>query len=261
MLQANKDVLQADTRVNLISIRQRELTLYTDNLRNLSTVGVILAGIAFYGLIYTKKPYYQEASQASQAAYVFSLTVVQGLAFHVSFGATLITILGPGRALRCSELGDMHIAVDSMREESKHVRQMLLTTVYGCMAVMVTYAWLGTVKNSIFTSVLLTCCAILSVLTLAKTVRTIRETFKIPVHGLNTGVFHASNEESGPQHAGAGAAGSASRERDYQALPQQEQRAAAEHQQAGRVAVVPDARPRMRPPPREGLGSQQTDLL
>ena len=51
MLDADKSALEARTRVNLLSIRSRELLLYTNNAHAVGTVGAITAGIAYYGLV------------------------------------------------------------------------------------------------------------------------------------------------------------------------------------------------------------------
>jgi hypothetical protein len=51
MLYADKAALENRTKVKLLSVRERELTLYTNNCRTVGTVSALMAGIAYSALV------------------------------------------------------------------------------------------------------------------------------------------------------------------------------------------------------------------
>ena len=51
MLFADKAALENRTKVKLLTIRERELTLYTNNCRTVGTVSALMAGIAYSALV------------------------------------------------------------------------------------------------------------------------------------------------------------------------------------------------------------------
>lgn len=51
MLDADKKVIEANARVNVLELRDKEIELYTQNCRTLGTVGAIMAGLSYYGLV------------------------------------------------------------------------------------------------------------------------------------------------------------------------------------------------------------------
>ena len=51
MLYADKAALENRTKVKLLTIRERELTLYTNNCRTVGTVSALMAGIAYSALV------------------------------------------------------------------------------------------------------------------------------------------------------------------------------------------------------------------
>ena len=53
MLYADKAALENRTKVKLLTIRERELTLYTNNCRTVGTVSALMAGIAYSALVRT----------------------------------------------------------------------------------------------------------------------------------------------------------------------------------------------------------------
>lgn len=56
MLYADKAALENRTKVKLLSIRERELTLYTNNCRMVGTVSALMAGIAYSALVCHRPP-------------------------------------------------------------------------------------------------------------------------------------------------------------------------------------------------------------
>ena len=51
MLYADKAALENRTKVRLLMIRERELTLYTQIMRTVGTVSALMAGIAYTALV------------------------------------------------------------------------------------------------------------------------------------------------------------------------------------------------------------------
>ena len=154
MLYADKAALENRTKVRLLSIRERELTLYTNNCRTVGTVSALMAGIAYSALIYTKMAYFQESSIAQQFCYITGLVVCMCLSLRNVLGTTMLTMLGPGKALRGPD-GSMHAAVDGMLDAFDGISYVQHLTVYSFMATSVVYAW-GAASMSVFSSVLLT---------------------------------------------------------------------------------------------------------
>ena len=56
MLFADKAALENRTKVKLLTIRERELTLYTNNCRTVGTVSALMAGIAYSALVRNALP-------------------------------------------------------------------------------------------------------------------------------------------------------------------------------------------------------------
>ena len=154
MLFADKAALENRTKVRLLSIRERELTLYTNNCRTVGTVSALMAGIAYSALIYTKMAYFHDSSQLSQFLYVIGLTVCMCLSLSNVLGTTMLTMLGPGKALRGPD-GSMHAAVDGMLNAFEEIAIAQHLTIYTFMLTTIFYAW-GAASPSIITSTLLT---------------------------------------------------------------------------------------------------------
>ena len=52
MLFANKQALETELKVALLSIRERELALYAENCRSIGSISCMLAGFAYVTLTY-----------------------------------------------------------------------------------------------------------------------------------------------------------------------------------------------------------------
>ena len=98
MLFADKNALRTQLKVNMLRIRERELTYYTNNCLAISTSSALLAGFAWYGL--TEVPFDSNSDAAIQTMYLVVTTLIMGLELLTVVNATLCAILGPGLALR-----------------------------------------------------------------------------------------------------------------------------------------------------------------
>jgi hypothetical protein len=141
------------TKVKLLAIRERELSLYTNNCRTVGTVSALMAGIAYSALIYTKMAYFQESPLVQQFLYISGLVVCMCLSLRNVFGTTLLTMLGPGKALRGPD-GSMHSAVDGMLELFESIVIVQHLTIYSFMVTAFVYAW-GAATMSFISSLVL----------------------------------------------------------------------------------------------------------
>ena len=106
-----QNALRTQLKVNMLRIRERELTYYTNNCLAISTSSALLAGFAWYGL--TEVPFDSNAPAVTQTLYLVVTTLIMGLELLTVVNATLCAILGPGLALRGPD-GSMHNAVQGM---------------------------------------------------------------------------------------------------------------------------------------------------
>ena len=97
MLYADKAALENRTKLRLLAIRERELTLYTQNCFTIGTVSALMAGLAYSSLLYTKMDYFQDASAFIQAMYVMGNVTSMYLALRAMTGTTMIAMFGPGK--------------------------------------------------------------------------------------------------------------------------------------------------------------------
>jgi hypothetical protein len=123
------------------------------NCRTVGTVSSLMGGIAYTGLIYTKMAYFQQSSLLQQFLYITGLVVCMGLSLRNVFGTTMLTMLGPGKALRGPD-GSMHSAVDGMLDAFEGIVIVQHLTIYSFMATAVVYTW-GAASMSIVASILL----------------------------------------------------------------------------------------------------------
>jgi hypothetical protein len=126
MLYADKAALENRTKLRLLAIRERELTLYTQNCFTIGTVSALMAGLAYSSLLYTKMDYFQDASAFVQAMYVLGNVVSMYLALRAMTGTTMIAMFGPGKVRACapSALRDACPA-SALRAAAGHERRAL----------------------------------------------------------------------------------------------------------------------------------------
>ena len=81
--------------------------------------------------IYTKMAYFQDSPTGQQFLYICGLVVCMCLSLRNVFGTTMLTMLGPGKALRGPD-GSMHSAVDGMLESFEGIIQVQHLSIYRC---------------------------------------------------------------------------------------------------------------------------------
>mmetsp|Transcript_38096 Transcript_38096/g.76344 ORF Transcript_38096/g.76344 Transcript_38096/m.76344 type:complete len:287 (-) Transcript_38096:283-1143(-) len=239
MLYADKAALENRTKVKLLSIRERELTLYTNNCRTVGTVSALMAGIAYSALIYTKMAYFQESSTLQQFCYISGVVICMCLSLRNVLGTTMLTMLGPGKALRGPD-GSMHSAVDGMLEAFEGIATVLHLTIWTFMLTTFFFSW-GAASMSIISSVLLT--VLLLGLGYMMYVQTtiVERTFPIRKIALVSGAFFPSGSKSAEREArvGAGTMCSASPSSSVAAAPPQ----SSQRWHSAGSAVAPRAQP------------------
>jgi hypothetical protein len=142
MLYATKVQLANAARLSMLEIRQLELALYTSNARNIAVKAVLLLGIGFSGLIYTKKDYFQLAGTEFQTVYAMinMLIVLYSLLCVVQFN--LIALMGPGLALRGPD-GAVHLAIEGMMIEYRVASRWFAQATISSIILLSVYAFSG----------------------------------------------------------------------------------------------------------------------
>ena len=193
MLFADKAALENRTKVRLLTIRERELTLYTQNCHTVGTVATLMAGISHSSIIYTKLGYFQNSSTLVQTLYMTGTCICMGLSLRNVLGTTMISMLGPGKALRGPD-GSMHSAVDGMLEAFSGISRVQRGIVYSFMVTSMTLVW-GAISSSWAESVLLTALLIFLTCIMHLQIDNVERAFPLDNIALVSGAFFA--------HAGA----------------------------------------------------------
>ena len=193
MLFADKAALENRTKVRLLTIRERELTLYTKNCHTVGTVATLMAGISHSSIIYTKMGYFQNSSTFVQTLYMTGTCICMGLSLRNVLGTTMISMLGPGKALRGPD-GSMHSAVDGMLETFTGISRVQRGIVYSFMVTGMTLMW-GAISSSWAESVLLTALLIFLTCIMHLQIDNVERAFPLNDIALVSGAFFA--------HAGA----------------------------------------------------------
>jgi hypothetical protein len=82
--------------------------------------------------IYTKMAYFQESNLFVQFLYICGLVACMCLSLRNVFGTTMLTMLGPGKALRGPD-GSMHSAVDGMLDSFEGIVYVQHLSIYSCV--------------------------------------------------------------------------------------------------------------------------------
>jgi hypothetical protein len=114
MLYADKRALETNLKVSLLAIREKELNYYTQNALAVGTQAALLAGFAYSGLTQVAIPL--DSEYVLKLLYLLVTTTAMSLELLAVMNTTLLSMLGPGLALRGPD-GSMHPAVDGMMEE------------------------------------------------------------------------------------------------------------------------------------------------
>mmetsp|Transcript_7228 Transcript_7228/g.12164 ORF Transcript_7228/g.12164 Transcript_7228/m.12164 type:complete len:227 (+) Transcript_7228:77-757(+) len=111
MLFADKRALETQLKVNMITIREKELNYYTQNCQAVCTQAALLAGFAYSGLTQVAIPHDQH--YVLKLLYLIVTTTAMCLELIAVMNTTLLSMMGPGLALRGPD-GSMHPAVEGM---------------------------------------------------------------------------------------------------------------------------------------------------
>ncbi|KAL1530506.1 hypothetical protein AB1Y20_001407 [Prymnesium parvum] len=111
MLFADKRALETNLKVNLLAIREKELNYYTQNCLAVCTQSALLAGFAYSGLTQVAIP--EDAGYVLKLLYLIVTTTAMCLELIAVMNTTLLSMMGPGLALRGPD-GSMHPAVEGM---------------------------------------------------------------------------------------------------------------------------------------------------
>ena len=164
MIFAEKKALENRYRLRLIHIRERELHFYSKNCHMVGHISALLGGCMYSAFVHTQMTWFTGISGAdarpgddstlAQVLVATGMTIVMCLSLRNVLGTTMLSMLGPGKALRGPE-GSIHSAVDSMLDEFDGILSTLLRTVFSLMCVLIAYSW-GAASPSIIFSVLST---------------------------------------------------------------------------------------------------------
>ena len=121
MLYGAKQELESATRVQLLTIRQRELDFFLQACRYVAQLSAFVAGFAYTALVYATKYVDMDICDTKEMLcasmnYPFFLTLCMGLSFYCLWGAMLITLLAPAMALRGPQ-GSLQKCVDIIVQE------------------------------------------------------------------------------------------------------------------------------------------------
>ena len=197
MLFANKQALETDLKVSLLSIRERELGLYAENCRNIGSISCMLAGFAYCTLTFERSDTFSQGAAADRpvARYMYELLSFFGLLSNMAsmFGATTCSMLGPGLALRGSD-GSMDQAVEGLALEYRMIFMLFLCGVvsyYACFSVFLVLdydeGWLDA-----FLHLILVLCFLIFLRSTAKACKRIYKKFHLPPEHAIAGSFDAA---------------------------------------------------------------------
>lgn len=122
MLLADKAALQSDLAVEIMELQQRELALLTRNLQSIATQNALIAGFVFSVLVHGAPgaeeclkctPLTSWSRVALWGGYVFCVVVAMSSSLLSLLVASLVSMLGPGLALR-GPRGSMQVALRGM---------------------------------------------------------------------------------------------------------------------------------------------------
>lgn len=114
MLYADKRALVTTLKVRMLQIREKELTYYSQNCLAVGTQAALLAGFSYSGLTQVAVPL--EADYVLKLLYLLITTSAMCLELLAVMNTTLLSMMGPGLALRGPD-GSVHPAVEGMIAE------------------------------------------------------------------------------------------------------------------------------------------------
>lgn len=196
MLYADKRALETNLKVSLLQIREKELNFYSQNCLAVGTQAALLAGFAYAGLTQVAVP--EEAYLAVKLLYLIATTTAMGFELVAVLNTTLLSMLGPGLALRGPD-GSMHVAVDGMMVEYKLAFYFFLLGLISFHFSAMLFGWL---MFSNFVASTLTTSIVISLWSLYRYSSGIMTKFQLPADLVETGRFedtrNTRNDEPGP---------------------------------------------------------------
>jgi len=173
-------------QVNLLAIREKELNYYTQNCQAVGTQAALLAGFAYSGLTQVAVPH--DRAYALQLAYLLVTTTAMCFELIAVLNTTLLSMMGPGLALRGPD-GSMHPAVDGMMKEYR--------TAYYCFVLgliffhfsAALFAWLIYVHWAV--SLMVTLCICGSLWLLTRYAKRVYVRFRLPAEHVVSGQFQS----------------------------------------------------------------------
>jgi len=118
MLYADKAVLKSTIKQSAIQLREKELTLFTENFAAIGTQAALLAGFALTALAEFQVP--PEGNRLCKAGFYLLVITTFSSALHCVCNTTFISVWGPGLALRGPD-NSMNVAIEGMIEERRQV--------------------------------------------------------------------------------------------------------------------------------------------
>ena len=186
MLFADKEALETDLKVSLLAIRERELNLYVQNCRSISTQTSVLAGFAYGGCCLGSYLFPEDVSEGMQASYLVATIWAMALNVFCIFSATLCTMLGPGLALRGPD-GSMEQAVEGLAIE---YRFTFVVYFMGLMMFFLAAILFVFLMFDSFLASLLAVLIIIFVVNMLRACKRIYKRFRLPMHQAVAGNFN-----------------------------------------------------------------------
>lgn len=203
MLQARKEALRNNARVGMLAIRDSELRLYVRNVHQLGTGAALLAGFAYSGLYYHTKACFGLGGQEGRCglggtapgvtdhAYILALTVTMGCALQTVLITQVVSMMGPGLALRGPD-GSFAIAVDNVRSFYAYALLLFLVGMLCMVCSALLFCWSHELPTA--GRVVATGLCISTVLGGLHYTRVARQVFRVPRAGGTTGSFGEEGE-------------------------------------------------------------------
>eukprot|EP00908_Phaeocystis_cordata_P024111 Transcript_6586.p2 GENE.Transcript_6586~~Transcript_6586.p2 ORF type:complete len:244 (-),score=70.26 Transcript_6586:346-1077(-) len=190
MLFADKRALETNLKVSLLAIREKELNFYTTNCLAVGTQSALLAGFAYSGLTQVAFPH--DAPYFIKLLYMLATTTAMGFELIAVMNTTLLSMVGPGLALRGPD-GSMHPAVDGMMIEYRLAFYSFFSGLVSFHLSAALFGWMMFWPDHWIVAVTLTMTICASLYMLLRYATRVYMRFRLPSQEVITGRF-TSNE-------------------------------------------------------------------
>lgn len=137
MLHAVKRVIETELKVSVLQIRQRELDFYVQNCLLVNMQATLLFGFSYAGFISVPP----DAHSKLKLAYILVTTAAMSCEVNAVVNTTLLSVLGPGLALRGKD-GSMHQAIESMMRGYRRAFISCALGLIGCQVSALLWGWM-----------------------------------------------------------------------------------------------------------------------